>query len=89
MPGAADKVSRKDIDTYTAFVGIYGAKGLAWLKVNDVSQGLEGVQSPVAKFLTAEILTEIIQRTAAQNGDLIFLVLTGPKSFVKLRAHCG
>ncbi len=72
VPGAAEKVSRKDIDTYTAFVGIYGAKGLAWLKVNDRAAGLDGVQSPVAKFLTAEIVAEILNRTDAQNGDLIF-----------------
>jgi aspartyl-tRNA synthetase len=72
VPGAAEKVSRKDIDTYTAFVGIYGAKGLAWLKVNDRAAGLDGVQSPVAKFLTAEIVNEILNRTDAQNGDLIF-----------------
>lgn len=72
VPGAAEKVSRKDIDTYTAFVGIYGAKGLAWLKVNDVAQGLEGIQSPVAKFLTLDIVSEILSRTGAQNGDLIF-----------------
>ncbi len=52
VPGAAEKVSRKDIDNYTAFVGIYGAKGLAWLKVNDINAGAEGIQSPVAKFLT-------------------------------------
>ena len=72
VPGAAEKVSRKDIDTYTAFVGIYGAKGLAWLKVNDRAAGIDGVQSPVAKFLTADIVTEILNRTDAQNGDLIF-----------------
>ena len=72
VPGAAEKVSRKDIDTYTAFVGIYGAKGLAWLKVNDRAAGLDGVQSPVAKFLTAEIVAEVLNRTDAQNGDLIF-----------------
>uniref|UniRef100_A0A486XKL8 Aspartate--tRNA ligase n=1 Tax=Rheinheimera sp. BAL341 TaxID=1708203 RepID=A0A486XKL8_9GAMM len=72
VPGAAEKVSRKDIDNYTSFVGIYGAKGLAWMKVNDVTAGAEGVQSPVAKFLTAEIISSIISRTAAQNGDLIF-----------------
>jgi len=72
VPGAAEKVSRKDIDTYTAFVGIYGAKGLAWLKVNDRAAGLDGVQSPVAKFLTAEIVNEILNRTDSQNGDLIF-----------------
>jgi len=72
VPGAAEKVSRKDIDNYTRFVGIYGAKGLAWMKVNDVGAGAEGVQSPVAKFLTPEIISSIISRTEAQNGDLIF-----------------
>jgi len=72
VPGAAEKVSRKDIDGYTAFVGIYGAKGLAWLKVNDITAGVDGVQSPVAKFLSAEIIAEVLRRTEAQNGDLIF-----------------
>jgi len=72
VPAAAEKVSRKDIDAYTAFVGIYGAKGLAWAKVNDVTAGLDGIQSPVAKFLTAEIVAELLKRTDAHNGDLIF-----------------
>lgn len=72
VPGAAEKVSRKDIDNYTAFVGIYGAKGLAWLKVNDITAGAEGIQSPVAKFLTPEIISEILSRTEATTGDLIF-----------------
>ena len=72
VPGAAEKVSRKDIDGYIAFVGIYGAKGLAWLKVNDINAGSEGIQSPVAKFLTPEIIAEILRRTGAENGDLIF-----------------
>ncbi|TXH94180.1 MAG: aspartate--tRNA ligase [Rheinheimera sp.] len=72
VPGAAEKVSRKDIDGYTAFVGIYGAKGLAWLKVNDINAGADGIQSPVAKFLTQEIIAEILRRTGAENGDLIF-----------------
>ncbi|KUM54713.1 aspartate--tRNA ligase [Rheinheimera sp. EpRS3] len=72
VPGAAEKVSRKDIDNYTSFVGIYGAKGLAWMKVNDVASGADGVQSPVAKFLTPEIISTIIARTGAANGDLIF-----------------
>ena len=70
--GAAEKVSRKDIDGYTAFVGIYGAKGLAWLKVNDINAGVDGIQSPVAKFLSPEIIAEVLTRTGAQNGDLIF-----------------
>jgi len=72
VPGAAEKVSRKDIDNYTSFVGIYGAKGLAWMKVNDVAAGSDGVQSPVAKFLTPDIIASIIARTKAANGDLIF-----------------
>lgn len=72
VPGAAEKVSRKDIDNYTAFVGIYGAKGLAWLKVNDINAGAEGIQSPVAKFLTPEIISEVLNRTQATTGDLIF-----------------
>lgn len=72
VPAAAEKVSRKDIDGYTAFVGIYGAKGLAWLKVNDVNGGVDGVQSPVAKFLSPEIIAQLLARTDAQNGDLIF-----------------
>ncbi|WP_019676077.1 aspartate--tRNA ligase [Arsukibacterium perlucidum] len=72
VPAAADKVSRKDIDNYTSFVGIYGARGLAWMKVNDLSAGIDGVQSPVAKFLTADIISSILERTAAANGDMIF-----------------
>jgi aspartyl-tRNA synthetase len=72
VPSAAEKVSRKDIDNYTAFVGIYGAKGLAWLKVNDINAGAEGIQSPVAKFLTPEIISEVLSRTQATTGDLIF-----------------
>ncbi|SNY45446.1 aspartyl-tRNA synthetase [Arsukibacterium tuosuense] len=72
VPAAADKVSRKDIDNYTSFVGIYGAKGLAWMKVNDISAGSDGVQSPVAKFLTADIINSMLERTAAENGDMIF-----------------
>lgn len=72
VPGGAEKVSRKDIDNYTSFVGIYGAKGLAWMKVNDVAAGADGVQSPVAKFLTPDIIATILQRTDAANGDLLF-----------------
>ncbi|MGR6981016.1 aspartate--tRNA ligase [Testudinibacter sp. P27/CKL/0425] len=68
--GAA--LTRKQIDDYTQFVGIYGAKGLAWLKVNDVAAGLDGVQSPIAKFLSVEVLSAVLARTEAQNGDIIF-----------------
>ena len=66
-------LTRKEIDDYTAFVGIYGAKGLAYIKVNDVTKlSDEGLQSPIVKFMTPEILGEILRRTGAQNGDLIF-----------------
>jgi aspartyl-tRNA synthetase len=72
VPGGA-KLSRKEIDDYTAFVAIYGAKGLAYIKVNDNTQANEtGLQSPVVKFLPENVLREILQRTDAQNGDIIF-----------------
>ena len=67
--GAA--LTRKQIDEYTNYVSIYGAKGMAWLKVNDRAAGLEGVQSPVAKFLSAEIIESLLERTNAQSGDII------------------
>ena len=70
IPGGAS-LSRKQIDDYTKFVGIYGAKGLAWMKLNDLTQGLEGIQSPVLKFLNESIVNEIISRTGAQTGDII------------------
>ncbi len=72
VPGGA-KISRKEIDDYTAFVAIYGAKGLAWIKVNDVTKlNEEGLQSPVVKFLTPDSLAQIVSRSGAQNGDIIF-----------------
>ena len=71
VPGGA-ALSRKQIDEYGKFVGIYGAKGLAWLKVNDAANGLEGVQSPIAKFLTEDIVAELLARTGATDGDAIF-----------------
>ncbi|ARD22165.1 aspartate--tRNA ligase [Shewanella japonica] len=64
-------LSRKQIDNYTKYVGIYGAKGLAWMKINDLSAGMEGIQSPVLKFLNEDIVNEIIARTNAQTGDII------------------
>ncbi len=70
VPGGA-ALSRKQIDEYTAFVAIYGAKGLAWLKVNDLAAGMEGIQSPVAKFLNEAIVSAILERTGAQTGDII------------------
>jgi len=71
VPGGA-QLSRKQIDEYGKFVEIYGAKGLAWMKVNERAKGLEGVTSPVAKFLTAEIVEAILTRTNAADGDSIF-----------------
>ncbi len=73
VPGAGEKLSRKDIDDYTNFVRIYGAKGLAYIKVNDASQPNEaGLQSPIVKFLPAPVLASILERTGARNGDLVF-----------------
>ncbi len=71
LPGGA-KLSRKEIDQYTEYVGRYGAKGLAWIKVNDVSAGREGLQSPIVKFLPDEVLEAIIEKTGTQSGDILF-----------------
>ncbi|MEL5444100.1 aspartate--tRNA ligase [Serratia ureilytica] len=71
VPGGA-QLTRKQIDEYGTFVNIYGAKGLAWLKVNDRAAGMEGVQSPIAKFLSAEVLEAVLARTDAQTGDILF-----------------
>jgi aspartyl-tRNA synthetase len=66
------KLSRKEIDDYTAYVARYGAKGLAYVKVNELSKGREGLQSPILKFLSDAAISGIMQRTGAQDGDLIF-----------------
>ncbi len=71
VPGGA-AMSRGEIDGYTEFVKIYGAKGLAWIKVNEVAKGREGLQSPIVKNLHDASLAEIVKRTGAQDGDLIF-----------------
>jgi len=71
VPGGAE-ISRGEIDGYTEFVKIYGAKGLAWIKVNEVSKGRDGLQSPIVKNIHDAALAQILQRTGAQNGDLIF-----------------
>lgn len=71
VPGGGE-MSRGEIDGYTEFVKIYGAKGLAWIKVNDVAKGREGLQSPIVKNLHDAAIAEILKRTGAQNGDLIF-----------------
>jgi len=71
VPGGSE-MSRSEIDAYTQFVAIYGAKGLAWIKVNDVSKGRDGLQSPIVKNLHDVAVNAILERTGAQNGDLIF-----------------
>ena len=70
-PGGGE-LSRKMIDEYTEYVGRYGAKGLAYIKVNNVEAGIEGLQSPIIKFLPAEVVLKVIERVGAQDGDLIF-----------------
>ncbi|EMK3391783.1 aspartate--tRNA ligase [Vibrio parahaemolyticus] len=70
VPGGAE-LTRKQIDGYAEFVGIYGAKGLAWMKVNDRAAGVEGIQSPVAKFLREDVINGILDRTQAESGDII------------------
>ena len=64
-------MSRKDIDAYTKFVGIYGAKGLAYIKVNDLSAGIDGLQSPIVKFFPDQVM-EIMERVGAKDGDIVF-----------------
>jgi aspartyl-tRNA synthetase len=71
VPGGAS-ISRGEIDAYTDFVKIYGAKGLAWIKVNDVTKGREGLQSPIVKNLHDQAIADILARTGAQDGDLLF-----------------
>ena len=69
---AGNKLTRKEIDYYTTYVSNYGAKGLAYIKVNDVALGREGLQSPILKFLPDDVLTSILERTGAATSDLIF-----------------
>ncbi|GAB1382363.1 aspartate--tRNA ligase [Burkholderiales bacterium] len=71
VPGGGD-ISRGEIDGYTEFVKIYGAKGLAWIKVNDVSKGRDGLQSPIVKNLHDAAIAAILERSGAQNGDILF-----------------
>ncbi|TRY31027.1 aspartate--tRNA ligase [Aliiglaciecola sp. M165] len=70
VPGGAS-LSRKNIDDYGKFVGIYGAKGLAWMKVNELAKGMEGLQSPILKFLNEQVAMGIVERSQAKDGDII------------------
>ena len=84
-PGAAS-LSRKVIDDYTKFVGIYGARGLAYIKVNDLAAGMDGLQSPIIKFLPAEVVTAVLERVGAENGDVVFF---GADSFTVVSESLG
>ncbi len=70
--GEGDRLSRKNIDDYTRFVGIYGARGLAYIRVNDVAAGVAGLQSPILKFLPDEVVLSILERVDARDKDIIF-----------------
>jgi aspartyl-tRNA synthetase len=70
VPGGHD-LSRKQIDDLAAYAAKFGAKGLAWLKVEDTAKGLAGVNSPIAKFLDETALAAILEKTGAQNGDAL------------------
>ena len=65
-------LSRKVIDDYTEFVGVYGARGLAWIKVNDLNNGAEGLQSPILKFIGEDVIQKLITKLSAKTGDIIF-----------------
>ena len=71
VPGGAS-ISRKEIDDYTKYVSIFGARGLAWIKVNDLAAGVEGLQSPILKFMPDDIVAQMMTRLGAANGDIIF-----------------
>jgi aspartyl-tRNA synthetase len=71
VPGGSS-ISRKQIDAYTKFVSIYGAKGLAWIKVNDIEKGIEGLQSPIIKFIGDDNTMAIMEKLGAETGDIIF-----------------
>ena len=92
VPGGAS-LTRKQIDEYTDFVGRYGAKGLAYIKVNNPAEGVDGLQSPILKFLPESVVSEILSRTAAEAGDLIFFGADKAKvvneSLAALRVRVG
>jgi aspartyl-tRNA synthetase len=69
---SGDRLTRKMIDDYTKFVGIYGARGLAYIRVNDITAGVEGLQSPILKFLPDDVVAKILERVGAKDKDIIF-----------------
>lgn len=90
---AGCELSRKELDGYADFVSIYGAKGLAYIKVNDKSQGLQGLQSPILKFLSESVINALLSRVDAQTGDVLFfgsgLLKTVNESMGALRVRLG
>lgn len=72
VPNGGERLSRKEIDDYTNFVGQFGAKGLAYVKVNHLEQGKDGLQSPILKFLPDEVVFAILDKVKAKNGDIVF-----------------
>lgn len=72
LPNGCNLLSRKEIDDYASFVALYGAKGLAYIKVNDLAAGMEGLQSPILKFFPEAVIKAILQRVNAQTGDMVF-----------------
>ncbi|MCP4042197.1 MAG: aspartate--tRNA ligase, partial [Gammaproteobacteria bacterium] len=92
VPGG-NRLTRSQIDEYTRFVGIYGSKGLAYIKVNAIAKGREGLKSPILKFLSEEAVTAILSRTGAEDGDLIFFgagkKVTVNESLANLRLRLG
>lgn len=92
VPGGAS-LTRRQIDEYTEFVGRYGAKGLAYIKVNDPAEGVDGLQSPILKFLPKSVVTDLLARTGAGAGDLIFFGADRAKvvneSLAALRVRLG
>ena len=90
---ARDALSRKEIDDYTAFVGQFGAKGLAWIKINELAKGAAGMQSPILKFIPEDVVLQLMQRLSAADGDLVFFgagkVAIVNESLGQLRAALG
>jgi len=72
VPGGGTCLTRSQIDDYGKFVSVYGAKGLAWIKVNELAKGLEGLQSPIIKFMPEAVVLELMQRVGAVDGDIVF-----------------
>ncbi len=72
VPKGGEKMTRKQIDDYGSYVGNYGAKGLAWIKVNDLAAGLEGLQSPILKFMPEAVVKAVLERAGAETGDILF-----------------